>query len=302
MHFSLATISVNGESLPSLEVDGNHYRLRQICPDLFPSANSGLIDLFADWATSFERLSEVASRIEDHAAANINTSAMSYLTPLQFPKKLILAGANYYEHMIKDAGKPDFKKADGMPVYFLKPPSTSLVGCGPTVIYPRFVKQLDWEIELAIVIGKTLKDANEAEAIGAIAAYTIGLDMSARDWQFNQRHPWKFDLFTGKAFDTSCPLGPRLVPAEFVDPANLRLQLRVNGQVKQDARSSDMIWSVGEQIAVLSEYITLEPGDVLLTGTPAGVGLASGEYLQPGDRIEAEIEGLGTLDVQITKS
>jgi 2-keto-4-pentenoate hydratase/2-oxohepta-3-ene-1,7-dioic acid hydratase in catechol pathway len=201
--------------------------------------------------------------------------------------------------MFKDAGKPDFRKEDGTPVFFLKPPTTSLVGCGKTVRYPVQSGKLDWEIELAVVVGTKLRRASEEEALQGIAGYAVGLDLSARDWQMNPRHPWKFDLFTGKAFDDSCPLGPKLVPARFVDPRNLRLRLLVNGVVKQDASTKDMIWSVAEQVSLLSEHVTLEPGDVLLTGTPAGVGLATDTFLRVGDRIEAEIDGLGKLEVEI---
>lgn len=122
-------------------------------------------------------------------------------------------------------------------------------------------------------MGKKLRRASERDALKGVAAYVIGIDLGLAD---ESRHPWQFDLFAGKAFDDSCPLGPKLVPARFVDPQNLRLKLSVNGVVKQDANTSDMIWSVAEQVSLLSEHVTLEPGDILLTGTPAGVGLASG--------------------------
>jgi 2-keto-4-pentenoate hydratase/2-oxohepta-3-ene-1,7-dioic acid hydratase in catechol pathway len=115
----------------------------------------------------------------------------------------------------------------------------------------------------------------------------------------NPRHPWQFDLSAGKAFDDGCPLGPKLDPARFVDPQNLRLKSSVNGIVKQDANTNDMIWTVAEQVSLLSGHVTLEPGDILLTGTPAGVGLATGTYQKVGDKIEAEIEGLGKFEVEI---
>ena len=167
------------------------------------------------------------------------------------------------------------------------------------VRYPAHTQKLDWEVELAVVIGKKVRRASQAEATGAIAGYTIGIDLSARDWQFHPKHPFKFDLFGGKSFDDSCPLGPRIVPARFLDGGNLQLRLSVNGEIKQNANTRDMIWSVVEQITLISEQLTLEPGDVLLTGTPAGVGWATGTYLKVGDKIEAEIEGLGRLAVEI---
>lgn len=301
MKFALATINEDGRPTAVIEVDEACYRLDQVAPELLRSPERGLMNLFDDWPSSEKALCELAGRIKDFAPADIGRalSIGDFMTPLQYPAKLILGGANYYEHMFKDANKPDFRKEDGAPIFFLKPPTTSLVGCGKTVRFPVQSSKLDWEIELAVIIGKRLQRASEAEAMEGVAGYAVGIDLSARDWQMNPRHPWKFDLFTGKAFDDSCPLGPKIVPARFVDPGDLRLCLSVNGQVRQDARSSDMIWSVAEQVSILSEHVTLEPGDILLTGTPAGVGMASGSYLSPGDTITAEIDGLGVLQVEI---
>jgi 2-keto-4-pentenoate hydratase/2-oxohepta-3-ene-1,7-dioic acid hydratase in catechol pathway len=111
-----------------------------------------------------------------------------------------------------------------------------------------------------------------------VAGYTIGIDLSARDWQRHPKHLVKFDLFGGKAFDNSNPLGPRIVPASFLDPSDLELTLKVNGDVRQHARTSQMIWSIAEQIEAITQHVTLEPGDILMTGTPSGVGLSTGTY------------------------
>ena len=300
MQFALATVRVQSRPTPVLEVEGRHYCLDVVAPDLLARAPArGLMNLFDDWDASERRLLELVLLLRGSSQGLAQPAPEDFMTPLQYPAKLVLGGANYYEHMRRDAKKPDFRKEDGLPVFFLKPPTTSLVGCGKTVRYPVQSRCLDWEIELALVIGRRLRRVSEAEALAGVAGYAVGIDLSARDWQMNPRHPWKFDLFTGKAFDDSCPLGPKLVPARFVDPRNLRLQLRVNDAVRQDARSDDMIWSVGEQVSILSEHVTLEPGDILLTGTPAGVGLATGKYLNVGDRIDATISGLGTLSVEI---
>jgi 2-keto-4-pentenoate hydratase/2-oxohepta-3-ene-1,7-dioic acid hydratase in catechol pathway len=274
----------------------------EVAPDLLDHARRpGLMGLFDDWKRAEARLTELAGKISksDLGLLSPQPGPEDFMTPLQFPSKLILAGANYYEHMIKEAKIPNFRKEDGTPVFFLKPPTTSLVGCGKTVRYPVQSSKFDWEIELAVVIGTALRRASEEEASEGIAGYAVGIDLSARDWQMNPRHPWKFDLFTGKGFDDSCPLGPRLVPARFVDPSNLELRLSVNGETKQHSNTRDMIWSVTELVSLLSEHVTLEPGDILLTGTPEGVGLASDTYLRTGDKIEAEIAGLGKLHVEI---
>lgn len=300
MEYALSTIRFESRPTPVIEVAGQHHRLEVIAPELFQRAPSrGLMNLFDDWAQAEHQLSQLAGRIAGSSEALVEPGPDDFMTPLQFPNKLLLAGANYYEHMARDAGKPDFSKSASIPVFFMKPPTTSLVGCGG-VRYPVQSRALDWEIELAVVIGKRLRRASEQEAMAGVAGYAVGIDLSARDWQMNPRHPWKFDLFTGKSFDDGCPLGPKIVPARFVDPRALRLQLLVNGETKQDAMSDDMIWSVAELVSVLSEHVTLEPGDVLLTGTPAGVGMASGTYLAVGDRIDATITGLGTLSVVIT--
>ncbi|MGE0698727.1 MAG: fumarylacetoacetate hydrolase family protein [Hyphomicrobiaceae bacterium] len=302
MTFALATVTRDGRSVPAIEAGGVWYRLDVLVPALVDTpARRGLIALFADWEASERRLAGIAAGLDPSNPARLDPApgVDNFETPLQFPNKLLLGGANYYEHMRKEANKPDFKKEDGTPVFFLKPPTTCLVGCGRTVRYPVQSEKFDWEIELAVVMGRRMRRVSEAEALAGIAAYAVGLDMSARDWQMNPRHPWKFDLFAGKAFDTGCPLGPKLVPARFVDPTDLQLRLSVNGAVKQDAHTSDMIWPVAEQVSAISEHITLEPGDILLTGTPAGVGMATGTYLKVGDRIEATITGLGTLAVEV---
>jgi 2-keto-4-pentenoate hydratase/2-oxohepta-3-ene-1,7-dioic acid hydratase in catechol pathway len=302
MKYSLATIRHDGLPVPVIEVAERYYVLTKVAPSLLEGARRpGLMGLFDDWIGADARLTKLAREIcnSDVGLLSPHPGIEDFMTPLQFPNKLILGGANYYEHMIKEAKIPNFRKADGTPVFFLKPPTTSLVGCGKTVRYPVQSSKLDWEIELAVIIGRALRRASEEQASEGIAGYAVGIDLSARDWQMNPRHPWKFDLFTGKGFDDSCPLGPKLVPARFVDPNNLGLRLSVNGVVKQHSNTSDMIWPVTELVSLLSEHVTLEPGDILLTGTPQGVGLASDTYLRTGDQVEAEIDGLGTLKIEI---
>src|SRR6266496_3273826 len=201
--------------------------------------------------------------------------------------------------MAKDAGHGSFAKDDNIPVFFLQPPTTTLVGQGRSVRYPTQSTKFDYELELAFVIGRRGRHIALADAKNHIAGYTIGIDLSARDWQRHPQHLVRFDLFGGKAFDDSCPLGPAIVPARFVDEDDLQLQFRVNGELRQDANTSDMIWSVAEQVVRISEHVTLEPGDVIMTGTPAGVGLATGTWLAVGDRLEGRITGLGASTVQI---
>jgi 2-keto-4-pentenoate hydratase/2-oxohepta-3-ene-1,7-dioic acid hydratase in catechol pathway len=165
---------------------------------------------------------------------------------------------------------------------------------------PLDTKCLDWEIELAAVIGRTARAVSEKDALAAIGAYTVAIDVSARDLNRVPESFFKLDWVAGKANDTCCPMGPVVVPAAFLkDPQDLPLLLKVNGETKQNARTSGMIFSIAEQIAKLSRIMTLDPGDVVLTGTPAGVGAPKGTFLKVGDKIDATIEGIGTLSVEI---
>jgi 2-keto-4-pentenoate hydratase/2-oxohepta-3-ene-1,7-dioic acid hydratase in catechol pathway len=185
--------------------------------------------------------------------------------------------------------------------FFFKPPTTTMVGPGRTVVVPTDTSQFDWEIELAVVIGRRLSHATEAEARRAIAGYSVGLDLSARDLTTPPDSPIQVDLARGKCQDTMSPMGPHIRPAAFVpDPQSLRLRLSVNGVVRQDASTSEMLYSIEEQISIISRFVTLEPGDVVFTGSPAGSAKAHGvAFLKAGDEIAAEIEGVGLLEVAV---
>ena len=306
MTFSLATIRVNGSSTPVLTLDGRHYRIADLAPEvLAPNPSGGLMTVLAHWTESESALLEAARRLTDGTltcdAVATPSRLEDWLTPLQYPNKVICTGANYYDHITQDGGHGAFTKEDNIPVFFLKPPTTTLVGQGRSVRYPVQSVKFDYELELAFVIGKRGRRIAVDNASEYVAGYAIGIDLSARDWQRHPKHLVKFDLFGGKAFDDSCPLGPFVVPARFVDAGDLQLQLRLNGELKQNANTRDMIWSVPEQIARISEHMTLEPGDVILTGTPAGVGLSTGTWMNVGDRLDAEISGLGSLHVEIVE-
>jgi 2-keto-4-pentenoate hydratase/2-oxohepta-3-ene-1,7-dioic acid hydratase in catechol pathway len=304
MTFSLVTTRVDGAPTPGLVLDGRHYRLVDLAPEvLAPDPSAGLMAVLANWTEAEPVLLDAVRALEEgaHTVAEIEPPGRleDWLTPLQYPNKVICAGLNYLDHVTKDGGHSAFSKDDNIPVFFLKPPTTTLVGQGRSVRYPTQSQEFDYELELAVVIGKRGRHIAVADARDHIAGYTIGLDLSARDWQRHPQHLVKFDLFGGKAFDDSCPLGPGIVPARFVDDADLQLRFSLNGQVRQDANTSDMIWPVPELLARISEHMTLEPGDVVLTGTPAGVGLSTGTWMNVGDRLDGEITGLGTLHVEI---
>jgi 2-keto-4-pentenoate hydratase/2-oxohepta-3-ene-1,7-dioic acid hydratase in catechol pathway len=222
------------------------------------------------------------------------------LAPLHRPPKLLALAGNYQEH-VREGGVADVLKQRATPLLFLKP-STSIVGPGEPIHAPKISHTMDYELEIAVVIGRRCKRVTAADALGVVAGYMVANDISARtvDWgvdrgEITPRISY-FDWLNGKWPDTFAPLGPYLVTAdEIPDPQALAMRLTVNGQTRQEATTGDMIFTVAETIAFCSRFMTLEPGDVILTGTPSGVGATTQTWLQPGDRIEAWIEKLGTL-------
>jgi 2-keto-4-pentenoate hydratase/2-oxohepta-3-ene-1,7-dioic acid hydratase in catechol pathway len=194
---------------------------------------------------------------------------------------------------------PDPRSLGLKPWHFIKA-SRSVVETQSTITLPATSKMVDWEAELTAVIGRRAKDVPRDKALDYVAGYTVGNDLSARDFSarphFPDTSPFKYDWVSQKSFDGSCPVGPWIVPARQIrDPQNLRIRLWVNDVLKQDSHTSKMIFSVAEQIAHLSTRITLHPGDLILTGTPAGVGMSRREFLKPGDVVRVSIERIGTL-------
>ncbi len=214
------------------------------------------------------------------------------LAPIVAPARNVFClGRNYAEHAVeRGAAVPEH------PVYFTKP-DTAVVGPGDDIVHHAATKELDYEVELAVVIGIGGRDIARADALSHVFGYTVINDVTARDLQ--QRHnQW----FKGKSLDTFCPMGPVLVTAdEIPDPQALGISLRVNGQVRQSSHTSKMIFPVAQCIEVLSQAMTLKPGDVIATGTPDGVGAATGNFLKAGDRIEAEVESIGVLASKVVR-
>lgn len=221
--------------------------------------------------------------------------------PIPLPRKNVFCvGRNYKAHIIEGA------RARGrevvfppVPEFFSKPPTT-VIGPGDEIhLDTRWTQQLDYEVELAAVIGARCRDLTPEKALEAVFGYTIVNDVSARDAQ--QAHgQW----FKGKSFDTYCPIGPCIVTAdEFGDPSGHRLSLKVNGEVRQDSNTADMLFNLPQILASLSSGITLEPGDIIATGTPSGValGMSPQRWLQDGDLVEAEVEGIGRLQNRVKK-
>ncbi|MGZ2257957.1 fumarylacetoacetate hydrolase family protein [Roseobacter sp. A03A-229] len=231
----------------------------------------------------------------DHVAA-ISNSVASFLAPIPQPRKNVFCvGRNYAEHIAE--GERAQKTKIGVtdhPVYFTKP-ATAVVGHeGDVLLFPDLSEAIDYEVELAVVIGKAGRNIAKADAYDHIFGYTILNDITARDVQ--RRHGGQY--FKGKGLDGSCPIGPWIVTADEIDdPQDLTIRLTVNDEVRQDGQTRDMIFDIPTLIASLSEGLTLEPGDILATGTPSGVGYAMDppQFLKAGDTVVCDIPKIGQL-------
>ena len=225
---------------------------------------------------------------------------VTLLAPLPCPGKLMCLAGNYASH-IEEGGGSYIGKEKMIPRFFIKPCS-SVTATDQPIRIPPSTAFADWELELAVVIGKRGRDLTPEQAEDHIMGYTIFNDISARELTFRNGLPeqegdWFFDWLVGKWLDTFGPMGPWITTRDDIPhPDRLRMQLWHNDQLQQDANSGQMIFSPAEALSFVSQFITLEPGDILSTGTPAGVGHAKKVRLEPGDRIKGEIESLGILE------
>lgn len=222
------------------------------------------------------------------------------LAPVLRPGKLLAVAANYQDHVVEGGGEP-LDKSTLAPRLFLKPP-TCIAAPGADIELPSISAHVDWEAELVVVLGRAGMDVPVENALGMVAGYAVGNDLSARTVDYGYPRPTEepavrfFDWLAGKWPDGFCPFGPYLVSAdEIADPQDLSISLEVNGTTRQQGTTKEMIFTVAELVAFASRLMTLEPGDVLLTGTPAGVGAATGEFLTAGDEMTVRIEGVGEL-------
>ena len=251
----------------------------------------------ADTGTMIEA-ALAAGRLSD---AVVPASDVHLLAPLPHPaKNVFCVGRNYLEHIAEGERAQNLKiGVTEHPVFFTKP-RTAVVGPGASIpIFPKLSTKIDYEVELAVVIGKTGRDIQPDQAMAHVFGYTIVNDVTARDVQ--RRHGGQF--FKGKGLDGSCPMGPVIVTADAIgDPARLGLRLSVNGEPRQDGNTADMIFDIPTLIASLSEGMTLDPGDVIATGTPSGVGYAMDPpvFLEDGDVVACEIDGIGKLENRMT--
>jgi 2-keto-4-pentenoate hydratase/2-oxohepta-3-ene-1,7-dioic acid hydratase in catechol pathway len=237
---------------------------------------------------------EIAERLFEEVASSelekfsVPASKIRLLAPIAFPPKILCLGLNYASHV-----KETNEKKPEQPVVFMKPDST-IIGPNDKIIKRSFVEQLDYEAELAIVIGREAKDIPISEAPKYVFGYTILNDVSARDFQFKGSQ-WT----PGKSFDTFAPIGPCITTSkQLPNASNLSIKTWVNGELRQNGNTQDMIFSISEIIYHMSRIMTLKPGDIIATGTPSGVGMAMRpqKWLKSGDTVKIEIEGIGILD------
>jgi 2-keto-4-pentenoate hydratase/2-oxohepta-3-ene-1,7-dioic acid hydratase in catechol pathway len=253
--------------------------------ELIQAGPAGLAAARAALAHAQAALNQDAPGAERQGLAR-SRDRVRLLAPIPRPAKNIFClGRNYAEHAAERGSA-----APTIPVYFTKP-YTTVIGPEADIIYHRYTRELDYEVELVVVIGTGGRNIPKDRALAHVFGYTIMNDVTARDLQ-KAHTQW----FKGKSLDTFGPMGPALVTADEVpDPQRLRVRLRVNGQERQNAGTDTMLFDVATCISVLSEGLTLDPGDIIATGTPAGVGAATNGLLKVGDVVEAEVTGLGVL-------
>lgn len=274
-----------------------------------PTADStNILDYLAPHGRSAKTVTQILERFNrlpaaDQRRLSVPTKEARLRVPVPEPKKIILLAGNYAAH-IKEGGGNALERAETFPYFFQKPPSTTLCDPGAPIRIPRSSPDhVDWEIELGVIIGRTARHVAEKDALSYVAGYTVCNDVSDRRNRINpQRKPREKDSFFdwqhGKWHDTFLPMGPCVLSAAAQsDPQKMRMILRVNGKVMQDASTVQMIFPVAAIVQILSDIMTLEPGDIIVTGTPAGVGHARRPpiYLRAKDEVEAEIEGIGVL-------
>jgi 2-keto-4-pentenoate hydratase/2-oxohepta-3-ene-1,7-dioic acid hydratase in catechol pathway len=269
-------------------------------------AYATVMGILADWKRAEGVLKKAAAGAAKSRAKRQPLSRTKLLAPVQYPSTIYCAGANYADHAAAMAAKegielPTDPHALGLkPWHFIKAART-ITDPGASIKMTGYAQAMDWEIELAAVIGRPAKDVPKEKALAYVAGYTVSNDLSARDRgrrpAVSATSPFKMDWTKHKTFEGSCPIGPWIVPASDIgDPQNLGLKTWVNGELKQNSNTGKMLFNLAEQIEQLSVNMTLHPGDLILTGTPAGTGAESGTFLKAGDTVKLWIEKIGEIE------
>jgi 2-keto-4-pentenoate hydratase/2-oxohepta-3-ene-1,7-dioic acid hydratase in catechol pathway len=264
----------------------------------FPIASTK--DVLGNWDRALPALSNLAGQVAAEPGcfgdAVQPLADVRLLAPILYPDAIFCAFANFTDHMQEMSGRSPPDKTKVKPLHFIKLGTHCVIGPEAEVKLPSHSKQVDWEAELAVVIGRPARNVSAAEAMDYVAGYTIMNDLSLRDQ--GRRADWddRIDFLSGKSFDTGAPMGPWIVPAgQIEDVYNLDMKQWVSDELMQDSDSSFMHFTIAEQIEALSGKLTLRPGDVIATGSPSGNGRPRGIFLEPGQELTVEIEGIGRL-------
>ncbi len=313
-HFALGTFSqADNKPFPGLVLGEKVIPLSSILP---LTSTDTMLTLLENWEANFATLQAAIASLDEASA--IPLEQLKIHPPVNLPRQVFCSGANYKKHVIDlivdEGGGPasenmtteerrawatkmmDERAATGSPYMFSKPVSV-VTGAYDNIVLPPHAKAPDWELELAVVIGRKARHVPKAEALNYVAGYAIVNDITNRDHVFRRDavKAMGSDWIAAKGSPTYLPFGPYLVPAAFVpEPQNLQLTLKLNGEIKQDESTADMIFDIARQIEYLSSLVELWPGDVLCTGSPAGNGTHYKRFLQAGDVVESTITGLGT--------
>lgn len=300
----LATVSIDGRTTSVAILDsGAMLDIAQAAADVAGAGSDSLKsgsmqDIIEGGDAAMKSLAALVAKAEAGGlSGHVRAAAECDLqAPIPSPKKNVFCvGRNYAEHIAEGERAQNLKiGVTDHPVFFTKPPTSIVAPGGDVLIFPSVSESVDYEVELAVVIGKPGRNIAKADAYGHVFGYTILNDITARDIQ--RRHGGQY--FKGKGLDGSCPIGPWIVTADAMgDPENLSIGLTVNGEQRQDGNTADMIFDIPTLIASLSEGLTLEAGDIVATGTPSGVGYAMEppQFLKAGDTVVCEISGIGTL-------
>lgn len=256
-----------------------------------------------DYRADVVRIQNHLAQLPEDILAAMRTAIgdVKLLVPHPTPTKLLLLAGNYAKH-IEEGGARAAERAQTFPYVFMKPPLTTLTHPGDPIRIPQISPDfIDWELELGVVIGRRARGVKEVDALSYVAGYTVVNDISDRKFRPNPGRIQRekdgfFDWLHGKWHDTFCPIGPCVLPAdECSDPQAFHMTLKVNGSIEQDGSTGEMVFPVAAIIEFISSSVTLEPGDIISTGTTSGVGAAKNKYLRPGDIVDAAIEGIGLL-------
>ena len=313
MSFSIATLKSGDLLSAAIVIGGRVWPVKDVAEITgLPAPAGTLFDYLQDWDVAFGQLQQLAGKID---AGDVPTSVSSALAdaalaaPVSLPRKVFAVGANYQSHVDEMAAmyqkqtaemrRPPAPDTSKPPFFFLKPGSTAVVGPGPTVHMPPLCENLDWEGEMAVVFGKRGRGIKPENAMDHVAGYTLAIDFTARNQMEIPEHVFRWDFVLGKAQDTLTPTGPVFIPKQFADGSDFEFTLSVNGERKQATSTKSMMYTLVQMITGVSGGVSIEPGDLMLTGSPAGVGKAQGQRLAIGDVVVVDSPATGPMRVTI---